>query len=243
MSPRDRDQPGPTVLGIDTATPDVAVAVGRGVDCLGEKQIQPLAGERPRHTSALLPAVEELVAEAGGWETVDRVAVGLGPGSFTGLRIGIATARGLARAHGVELTGVGSLAALARGIGEQDERESGSRLAVIDARRGEVFALFRGVDGGAIWGPIVVAPNKLGSLVEEASRPVQAAGDGALRFRTELEAAGIDVLPGADPTHRLSARHVCALSSDPREALTEVKPVYLREPDAKLWRERDSGNP
>lgn len=228
---------------MDTATPDVAAALSRGAACLGEKQIQPLVGERPRHTSALLPAVEELVDKVGGWERVDRVAVGVGPGSFTGLRIGIATARALARAHGLELTGVGSLAAIVHGIAEQDERESGSQMAVIDARRGEVFALLRDVDGEAIWGPIVVAPDELGSLIEGESRPVQAAGDGALRFKVELEAAGIDVLPTADPTHRLSARHVCALSSDPREALTEVKPVYLREPDAKLWRERDSGNP
>jgi tRNA threonylcarbamoyladenosine biosynthesis protein TsaB len=232
-----------TVLGIDTATPDVAVAVTRASECLAEQLIPPLPGERPRHSVALLAAIDEVVAEAGGWDDVGRIAVGVGPGSFTGLRIGIATARALAQGRRLTLTGVGSLAALARGIGEPDERSRASRLAVIDARRGEAFASLDGAAGEAVWGPVVVAPEKLPELIDDVHRPVLAAGDGALRFRQELEVGHVEVLPPADPAHRLSARHVCLLSANPGAAGTEVRPVYLRQPDAKLWRERDLGNP
>ena len=231
------------VLGLDTATPDVAVAVTRGTECLGEEQIAPLPGERPRHAAALLPAVEALVAGAGGWDLVARIAVGVGPGSFTGLRIGIATARSLAQAHNVELSGVGSLAALAVGIEEVHRGDVGSRLAVIDARRSEVFALLRGSTGETIWGPLVARPDQVASLISDGDMPVRAAGDGALRFRAELGAGGIEVEPAAGPVHRLSARHVCRLSENPEETDTVVKPIYLRQPDAKLWRERDRGNP
>ena len=231
------------VLGLDTATPDVAVAVCSGAECLGEKQIAPLPGERPRHAAAVLPAVEELVGAAGGWDAVARIAVGVGPGSFTGLRIGIATARTLAQAHNLELSGVSSLAALAAGIDELDQRDAGAQLAIIDARRSEVFVLLRSVEGETVWGPLVAPPDRVASLISDGDVPVWAAGDGALRFRAELEAGGIEIAPAAEPVHRLSARHVCLLSANPDEADSVVKPIYLRQPDAKLWRERDRGNP
>ena len=86
----------------------------------------------PRHSTALLAEIERAVAASGGWEQVGRIAVGRGPGSFVGIRIGLATARGLAASTGLPVSGVCTLDALGRGMG--------GGLAVLDARRGEVFA-------------------------------------------------------------------------------------------------------
>ena len=113
-----------------------------------EVRDDPEPGARPMHAARLLAAAEEALGAAGvGWEDVDRLAIGVGPGSFTGLRIGIATARALAQGRGLPLVGVSSLEALARGAAAP------LVLAVLDARRGEAFAaawqtLNRGVTPG-----------------------------------------------------------------------------------------------
>ena len=232
-----------TVLGLDSATSDVAVAVTSGGEVRAERSIGRPSGERPRHGSALLATVEDVVDEAGGWPTVELIAVGLGPGSFTGLRIGLATAKALAQGRGLPLRGVSSLAALGRGIGEQTAAIDRCRLAVIDARRDEVFASLYGIDGESIWGPVVLPPGELAKKMEAAVSPALAAGDGALRFRRELEVGAVEVLPDSSVAHRLSARHVCLLSSTSSATAARVEPVYLRQPDAKRWRDRDHGNP
>jgi tRNA threonylcarbamoyladenosine biosynthesis protein TsaB len=230
-----------TVLGFDTSTPDVAVAASRGERVLAERRVAPPAGGRPRHASALLPCIEEVVAEAGGWDSVSTLAVGIGPGSFTGLRIGVANARALAQARGLPLAPVGSLAALAHGIGRSPRAGGRERLAVIDARRGEVFAALFGADGTQAWVPLAVGPEELARRLAGRPPPL-AAGDGALRFRAELD-AGAEILPEGDPAHRLSAGSVCLLATRPTERLESVRPLYLRQPDAELWLERDRGNP
>src|SRR5271154_5438334 len=96
-------------------------------------------GGRPGHATRLLVMSAELLARADvAWSALDRIAVGLGPGTFTGLRVGIATARGLAQSLSVELVGVSSLRALAEGAALAGERCG--VMAVIDARRGQAFA-------------------------------------------------------------------------------------------------------
>ncbi|MGI9557707.1 MAG: tRNA (adenosine(37)-N6)-threonylcarbamoyltransferase complex dimerization subunit type 1 TsaB [Solirubrobacterales bacterium] len=232
------------ILGFDTATPDVAVAVVEGDDVLAERNLAPPPEGRPRHATMLLATIEDLVSATGGWERIERIAVGVGPGSFTGLRIGITTATSLAYARSLPLAGVSSLAALAAGI--STGRDSAPPcLPVIDARRGEAFAaLYQGNEGeGAVWGPSVLSPAELAMAAEQAPTGTRAAGDGALRFRAELEAAGIEVQPDGDEAHRLSARYVCRLSAGAAAQATPPQPAYLRQPDAKLWRERDLGNP
>ena len=99
---------------------------------------------RPRHSELLLAEVEAAAEALGGWDEVERIAVGVGPGSFTGLRIGIATARALAQARSLPLAGVGSLDALAAGIARSPAGPGRHALAVLDARRGQAFAALRG---------------------------------------------------------------------------------------------------
>ncbi|MGC1166263.1 MAG: tRNA (adenosine(37)-N6)-threonylcarbamoyltransferase complex dimerization subunit type 1 TsaB [Solirubrobacterales bacterium] len=223
------------VVGFDTATADTAVCAWDGGEALQESLLGP-AGGGPQHTTALLEEVERCAAAAGGWERVDRLAVGLGPGSFTGLRIGIATARGLGASLGLPVTGVCTLDAIGQGMGEAGA--GGDRLAVLDARRGEAFAALYSARGERIWEPLVCRPEQLEERVAALSAP-PAAGSGAVRFRHELARHGVRIADDADPVHRVAARHICALAAA-SEAGGPLAPIYLRPPDAERWRERDS---
>ena len=194
---------------------------------------------RPRHSTALLAEVERAATAAGGWDAVDRIAVGLGPGSFTGIRIGLATARGLAASTGLPVSGVCTLDALARGMNEQASGRS--RLAVLDARRGEVFAALYAATGERLWEPLVASPEDLAERVAGLPEAPLAAGEGALRFRQELVSRGADVPDDADPVHRIAARHICALAEVAAGGGGgHLDPIYLRPPDAERWRERDT---
>lgn len=230
------------LLAVDTATDYAVVGTTSDGEVLRETSVPPGPDGRPRHSQVLLAEIERSVEAAGGWPCIDRIAIGIGPGSFTGLRIGIATARALAQARGVPLAPVGSLAALARGMSEAGV-DDGLALPVFDARRSEAFAaLFE--DREEVWPPFVAPPDELAARVHELDRAPLAAGDGALRFAAELEAAGATVAPPEDPIHRVAARHVCAVGEAAVEAPTDqIQPLYLRPPDAKRWRERDRGVP
>ena len=222
------------VLGLDTATSATVVGVLGADGVVHEVRDDPPPGARPAHAARLLGAVDEALAAAGvGWDDVTRLAVGLGPGSFTGLRIGIATARGLAQARGLEVVGVGSLAALARGA------EAERVLAVLDARRGEAFAAAWEGSGGRDlitvegFAPAALSPEALAEKVRAMPVAPLAVGDGAVRFRGSLEAAGAQVPPDEDGVHRLRAEQVCKLGAEGRPTDRDaLLPDYLREPDA-----------
>jgi tRNA threonylcarbamoyladenosine biosynthesis protein TsaB len=182
--------------------------------------------------------VEGAAAAAGGWTQVDRITVGLGPGSFTGLRIGIATARALGASLGLPVSGACTLDALGRGI-----REGGAErpaLALLDARRGEVFAALYSPAGECLWEPLALPPAELAERAAGLPYPPLAAGSGAVRFRDELVGHGVEVADDADPLHRVAARHVCALAAEAGDAGAPPAPIYLRPPDAERWRERDT---
>jgi tRNA threonylcarbamoyladenosine biosynthesis protein TsaB len=235
------------VVGFDTATDDVAVALvrfgssGSSVELVAERTRGVAGGERPRHAAELLTQLEAVIEPVGGWPVVDLLAVGVGPGSFTGLRIGVATARALAQALGTPVVPVGTLAALARGIGERRGAEARTRLAVLDARRGQAFAALHGPGNEELWPPLVALPVDLAERVAGLPQSPLAAGSGAIGFRDELEAAGAEVLPDAEAAHRVSARQVCLLAGAGRRARPEsIEPIYLRPPDAELWLERDT---
>lgn len=218
-----------TLLGLDTSTAGSAACVLRAD---GEAFEELPAAERllapPAHARELMPAVDLVMERAGvGFEHLDAIAVGVGPGGFTGLRIGIVTARSLARAARVELRPVSSLAALAAGAGE------GLALPLIDAKRGEVFAALY-ERGEERWPPFAAAPAELAERILEAGLNPLAMGDGSLRFREELETSGIRVAPAQSGSHAVSALCVCRLAVHaagvPAEA---VAPDYVRAPDAK----------
>jgi tRNA threonylcarbamoyladenosine biosynthesis protein TsaB len=185
-----------TIFAFDTATSVTTCALVRdGVS----------AGERLTEARSVLDAAAELTGEAGiGPKGIDALVVGTGPGSFTSIRIGLATARGLALALGIPAAGVSTLLAFDGGV------------PVIDARRGEVFTV----------GPSVMHP---GELEVEGLRLV---GDGAVRYRELFEAAGAEIPADDDPAHRPSAgllvEHAAAFGS--AEA---IEPLYLRAPDAQ----------
>ena len=222
------------ILGIDTATPSTAAAVwapdGRGC----ERRDDPAPGERPQHASRLLALVEAALSGAGaGWDEIERIAVGVGPGGFTGLRHGIATARALAQGRGLPLAGVSSLEALARGAAAA-AGEDRAVLALIDARRGEVFAAaWQGAE--RLLEPVAIDPAELVARLGAGrlAAPL-AAGDGAVRFREQLERAGAAVPDDRSPAHRVSAIEICRLGAagdvTDRDRLV---PDYRREPDAK----------
>jgi tRNA threonylcarbamoyladenosine biosynthesis protein TsaB len=223
------------ILGLDTATPATAVAVlpedGEPV----ERRHEPAPGERPGHARQLLSLAEEALATVGAtFADVTRIGVGVGPGTFTGLRIGVATARALAQATGAELAAVSTLDALAEAAG--GERPV---LAVLDARRGEAFAAAY-VGGERVAGPVAIAPEELAAFAERAAAgtaasphaPWLAVGDGAVRFRDRLAPAA-DV-PGDDSKlHRVSALAVCRLARvAPTVDRDALLPEYVRAPDA-----------
>lgn len=215
------------ILAFDTATAATAVAVADG-DKVLERRDDPPAGARPRHTTRLMPLIAELLDQAGWrWDEVDRVAVGVGPGSFTGLRIGVATARALAQARGLELVGVSTLEALSLNV------EADRVCAVLDARRGEVFAAAwtqrRQVLEAAAFAPETLA-ERLGSAT-------LAIGDGAVAFRGVLERSGARIPDDGSDLHRVTAVNHCRLGRlvDPGDPAA-VRPQYLRRPDAEIAR-------
>jgi tRNA threonylcarbamoyladenosine biosynthesis protein TsaB len=219
-----------TLLGIDTSTAASAACVVRDDGEVFEVAPDPAAlTARPAHARELMPAVAGVMERAGlGYGDLDAIAVGVGPGTFTGLRIGIATARALASANDLTLRPVSSLAALAAAI------EAELRLPLIDAKRGEVFAALYGRAPEPLWGPLAEAPERVAELVRAGGVSPLAAGDGSVRFRGVLEAAGIRVMPDESRSHVVRALHVCRLAADvPGVAPQAVLPDYLRAPDAK----------
>ena len=191
------------ILAFDTATEVATSALVLDGEVLGE---------RTSRASAVLEDVDALLRQSGVHAArLGALAVGVGPGSFTGVRIGLAVARGLALALDVGVAGVSTLAALAAG--------APGAVPVVDARRREIFVLRDG-------DPEVLKPQDL--KVHPGSVCV---GDGAVRYRAELEANGLEVPPEGDERHLPRARFHAQLAHDfgPAEA---VEPLYLRVPDA-----------
>ncbi len=224
------------VLAFDTATAATAVAVSAADGAVAQARHDPGPCERPGHATHLLELVQAALDQATlTLADVERVAVGTGPGSFTGLRIGVATARALAQAGGTEIVGVSTLRTLAEGAAPRADART-AVLAVLDARRGEAFAAAWRA-GRQLLAPAALAPDALAQAARALEPPALAVGEGALRFRDRIEPAGIAVPPEGDPVHRLSAGPMCRLAAAaPPGQLEAVLPEYLRLPDAEISR-------
>ena len=194
-------------LAFDTATGVATSALLRDGEVLGE---------RPSRAVRVLADAEELLEQAGAKpRELSRLVVGTGPGSFTGVRMGLAAARGLAFALDLPLAGVSTLAALAAG--------APGALPVVDAGRREVFTLVEGA-------PAVVAPDEL-----RVTPGTTCVGDGAVRYREALEALGAKIPPRDSELHLPRARFHAELAHEFVDPET-VEPLYLRLPDVEQAR-------
>jgi tRNA threonylcarbamoyladenosine biosynthesis protein TsaB len=231
-----------TIVALDTATRATVAALLRTGDPPLELEARddPAAGERPRHATRVLELVADVMDRGGvGWEDVDAIAVGVGPGTFTGLRIGVASARALARARGIALIGVSTLQSLACNAPADEGQRDGSVLAVLDARRGEVFAA--GWPLGlqqcppTVLSPRACSPEALGEAVQAMGPGALAIGEGAVEFRDVLERAGALIPDDHSAIHRVSAINHCRLALSMRgSSPDQVHPEYLRLPDAEI---------
>ena len=191
------------VLALDTATPVATVALVRGGEVLGERR---------SGASRVLADADQLLRQFGlSPHDLEGIAVGTGPGSFTGLRVGLAGVRGLAFALDIPVAGISTLDALAAG--------APGALPVIDAQRREVFTC---VDGE----PRALRPTEI-----ELDPGTACVGDGAVRYRDVLEAAGAEIPPDDSELHLALARHHALLARDFGPA-GAVEPIYVRAPDA-----------
>jgi len=241
------------ILAFDTATRATTVALGGVGDVVYVARDDPRPGERPGHATRLLPLIAGVLGHAEiGWDDVERIAVGVGPGTFTGLRIGIATARALAQARDIPLVGVSTLQSLAL-AGAPSSRAADDVsfprgldvvLAVLDARRKEVFAASWRMDEAeerdmALLEPRAIAPEALAELVAPLGSSTLAIGDGTIAFREVLERAGCFIPPDDSPVHRITAAHHCRLAGRLTATVAdEVRPEYLRAPDAEIARRK-----
>jgi tRNA threonylcarbamoyladenosine biosynthesis protein TsaB len=191
-------------LAFDTATGVATSALVRDGHPLGE---------RTGTAAEILGDADELLRAAGAEpRDLDLLAVGVGPGSFTGVRIGLAAARGVALALDLPVAGVSTLAALAAG--------APGAVPVIDARRGEIFVLSFGHVGCLVPDSLDVDPGRT------------YVGDGAVRYRATIEAAGGVVPPDESELHLPHARFHAQLA-DKGGPAELVEPVYVRAPDAE----------
>jgi tRNA threonylcarbamoyladenosine biosynthesis protein TsaB len=205
------------VLGLDTCLSSCSVAVLDGERVLASAREVMARG----HQERLAPMARDVMAEAGlGFGELDRVAVTVGPGSFTGLRVGIAFAKGLAFALGKPAVGIGALEALAA-------QTKGLVFPVIDARRGQLY-LQAFDEGAALMAPDAVTAEVAAARIAELSqgRPFTLIGSGAALLADFAPEATVIAAEGAD------ARDVARLGA--ARAPGPLKPLYLRAPDAKL---------
>jgi tRNA threonylcarbamoyladenosine biosynthesis protein TsaB len=205
------------VLGLDTCLSSCSVAVLDGERVLASAREVMARG----HQERLAPMAQAVMAETGlGFDKLDRIAVTVGPGSFTGLRVGIAFAKGLALALDKPAVGIGTLEALAA-------EAEGLVFPAIDARRGQLY-LQAFENGRALMAPDALGAETAAARIAELSvgRPFTLVGSGAALLAELMPSARVVAAEGAD------ARQVVRLATG--RAPSPLKPLYLRAPDAKL---------
>lgn len=225
------------ILGIETATERVSVAVGGHEGVIGLHEVT----RGRRHVETLVPTIDFLLGQCDiELAEIGLVAVDVGPGLFTGMRVGLAAAKAIAQALRIPMIGISSLDLLAFPYRHSDRVV----VPVIDARKNEVFySMYRQVPGGLqqVSDPTVGPVDELVADLLARSQEVLCVGDGALRYRDEILegfhcAIGGDVHPSAAPLVQLA--HARALREEWVNPW-EIEPIYLRAPDAQInWSTR-----
>jgi tRNA threonylcarbamoyladenosine biosynthesis protein TsaB len=230
------------VVAIDTSTPQTSVAIGTDAEILGRIQVVGKARQE-----SVTPALRQLLTWTG--LELDRVggfAVGVGPGLFTGLRVGVETAKTLAQATGAPILGLSSLDAIAYAVRFTHR----TIVAVIDGRRGEVFsAIYRPVPGGVIrqTEPTVQKPDHLAAQLDTVPGEVLAVGDGAILYRDVLQGVGARLEFASPAFAHPDAASLVELAAprflrEEHDRLYDVVPLYLRKTDAEIaWDQRARG--
>lgn len=220
-------------FALDTSTASPSLALVRDDRPIAELLLAPEPGSGRR----VLEAAHGLFTATGiAASDLDAVVVGVGPGGFTGLRIGLATALGLGQSLAIPVTGASSLEALALGIAR--ERPDGAVVVPVqDARRRELFAAaYRARDGGLeeLIAPVAIAASALADRLDALGEPVWVGGDGVAAADGAFERGALVTLAPGAPGHRLGAaalvRRVAAGAGLP------ARPVYARLPDAEVNR-------
>lgn len=234
------------ILSIDTATDAVSVAIADGTRVLASSEMR----SEKQHAEVLTPMIDFVRKQAGvSFGDVGAVAVDIGPGLFTGMRVGIASAKAIAQVLDVPIIGVTSLELLATAVGVTDDVIA----AVIDARRGEVYwSLYRHIDGKMrqVTTPQATAVEECALQAIDRGQSTLFVGNGALRYRNEIELVVAGVLPSfvfsddksATPSAIVLAQiaHERALRQEWQDSDTLV-PEYLRLPDAEIhWATRSA---
>jgi tRNA threonylcarbamoyladenosine biosynthesis protein TsaB len=215
------------ILAIDTALGACAVCVYDGAEaCILAMESEEM---EKGHAEALMPMIQRVMALVdGGFPSLSRVAVSIGPGSFTGLRIGISAARAIGLAAGIPAVGVSSLSAYAAPL--INPAEPGVIAVAVDARHGAVFFQAFTTSGRTIVLPRVIGVKEAGRAI--GAGPVKLAGSGAAALAVEamtlgLKASIADLRPAPD----ITAVARLGLLADPQAA--PARPLYLRPPSAQ----------
>jgi tRNA threonylcarbamoyladenosine biosynthesis protein TsaB len=219
------------VLAFDSSGAACSAAIRDGEGRLLAHRFEALARG---HAERLMPMLRDVMREAGlAFSGLDVVAVTTGPGSFTGIRVGLAAARGLALASGLPLLGVTAFEAIAAAV-TPDERRGGALIVAIDSRRNDFFIQSFAADGTALSAPAAVAPAALAEAVPTGD--LMLAGDGAARARDALAALGRPALlaraDGPPDAADIASLAVARWRAGTRPALP--LPLYLRPPDVTM---------
>jgi tRNA threonylcarbamoyladenosine biosynthesis protein TsaB len=225
----------PTLLAIDTATDACSVAVLAEGAVAAHRSALMARG----HAEALMPMVVEALAEAGlGFTDLSAVGVTVGPGAFTGLRIGLSAARGIGLAAGIPVLGATTLEVVAHGVPEA-ERAGASIVSVIESKRADLYVQAFGSDLAPLGEPASLMPEGLAEALPDGRLVL--AGDGAARAAEALKASnGADrtslSASGPHPDARVLAALIAARLREIGAGLDDLappEPLYLRPPDAK----------
>lgn len=226
------------VLAFDTTTAAGSVAIVRDGEVVYDEAGDPAVTHGQRLPGDLMRALEAAGVKI---EDVSLIAVAAGPGSFTGLRVGLATAQGLAMARDLRVVAVPVLDALARSV----EDTSALVGAWVDAHRGQVFAALYGADRHTpMAAPSALTPAQTLEAWRRFAQPsaITFVGDGAVRYAAAIVAAG--GTPPVEPPPRLARIVALIAAAEPERAVPPhaVVPIYIRRPDAEIARDRRTGS-